>query len=240
MGRLGKKTIGKLSSLTALGAGALAVAPTADASVITNLQPITLNYTLGAPSVSWLTGDGGSVSLPGPRFGFSLYQCRCGVIAAGFLIRGSLAVPSTVISNTLMHGTSFRFLRFNQPGYFSLHRSTAVSYPLLGVASFKSSSSNLLSGGLRQFQNRLVEFAFFNTSHSSTNFGWMELSMSASADNPLTEQLTIDAYAYDDSGYELPAGAVPEPGTMGPTALGALALGAVGLRRWRAARRKPE
>lgn len=234
MDRLGRKTTKKLASLSALGAGALALGPkAAEAGVLYNATPVTLTHTGGGPTVTWNTGDGGSLALPGAaKFGFSMYDCGCGSHIGVGLVPNLLAAAFGYRST--LHSGSYPFLKLVSAGA----RTSSYRVPsLLAIASFKSVSSNLLSGGDRQFQNKFFLFSFFNTANSSTNFGWAELSLSANP-NPLTETLTIEGYAFDDSGARLAAGEVPEPGTFASTAFAALALGAAGLRRWRAARRK--
>jgi hypothetical protein len=237
MERTARSTIKKLTSLSALGTGALALAPAADASIIAyNGPPITLS--IGSPA--WHSGDNGSLQLPSisstvGQLGFAVYQCGCGDVFAAVL--GS---PTLWMTATLLPGIpgstgsgSYYFLKLvnagvKQPYYYYGH-----SGP---IASFQSVSGGLLSGGNGQFQDRFALFSF-EPSAGVFDYGWVELSMRAGA-NPISAQLTIENYAYDDSGALIAAGEVPEPGTFGPTAIGALALGAVGLRRWRAARKK--
>jgi hypothetical protein len=237
MGRLGTKTLNKFASLSALGAGALALAPdAAEASVIYNASPITLTYTVGGGPVTWQSGDGGSTPIPGAHLGFSLYQCWCGIAGVALLPDFFLRVAPSYLA-TVRNISSYPFMKLVDSGVLTYGPRFPGAAP---IASFKSVGGNLYSGGHGQFQNKFALFSFLNSA-SVVNQGWVELSLTASADNPVTEQLTIGGYAYDDSGAFLPAGSltpVPEPGTLGSTALAALALGAVGLRRWRSARRK--
>jgi len=65
---------------------------------------------------------------------------------------------------------------------------------------------------------------------SQTDYGWLELSLGGSPGSAPFVRLI--GYAYDTSGKQIPAGAIPEPKHL-PLALGALALGAVGVREWR-------
>ncbi len=244
MGRLRTKTVKKLASLSALGAGALALAPdSAEASVIAyGGAPITLTFTSSAdPSspatpASWFAGMGSSLPLPGPLLlGFGLYSCSCGHVNAGIL-GGGVYLATKSLRTATGSGSDYFVRLFNRGDLMSGPRYSGV-YP---IASFVTSGSTLLSGGNGQFSHKFALFSFYNSSQSAYDFGWAEFSLSAvnNLDGTITESLTIDNYAYDDSGAQLPAGAVPEPGTMGSMAMGALALGAVGLRRWRAARQK--
>lgn len=100
-------------------------------------------------------------------------------------------------------------------------------------------SSGAGSGG--NFPPMFALFTFQDPSISpNLLYGWMELSSSVSdGSGPL---VTVEGWAYDDSGNPIAAGdtgegSAPEPSTMAMTSLGALALGATGLRRWRAARK---
>jgi hypothetical protein len=242
MGRLRTKTVKKLASLSALGAGALALGPdSAEASVIAyNGAPITLQYTTttsGTPNAPtlWFAGSNSSLPLPTPALlGFGLYQCGCG-IGDAFELGQALAVPYTYLGS--LDGNTYPFLRLANAGDLPSGPMSSFGF---GIASFLSSSGNLLAAGNGQFSHKFALFSFYNSSQSAWDYGWAELSLSAmnNLDGTVTETLTIENYAYDDSGAVLPAGQVPEPGTMGTMAMGALALGAVGLRRWRAARQK--
>ena len=81
------------------------------------------------------------------------------------------------------------------------------------------------------------QYALFRFSVGpQTDYGWLELDLGIdSLGYPI---VTTVAYAYDNSGKPIRAGAIPEPKRL-PLALGALALGAVGVREWRTRRAKP-
>ncbi len=78
----------------------------------------------------------------------------------------------------------------------------------------------------------------FDPDGSGFRYGWFDISYSS-----LTDDLTINGWAFDDTGALLGAGHletvdVPEASTLVPAGLFALAAGAAGLRRRRAAQRK--
>lgn len=106
-----------------------------------------------------------------------------------------------------------------------------------------SSSGNTHHGlnGNTSFSDQYALFTFLNG--STTLYGWVELSYAVtdSFGPNGTPDLTIMAWAYDDSGAVLGAGdttsPTPEPATGISTGLAALALGAEGLRRWRQTRK---
>ena len=100
--------------------------------------------------------------------------------------------------------------------------------------------------GNSPFTDKYALFRFkTSTSPTKWDYGWIELSYSMSLTFPYGNrpsdgpELIIEAWAYDDTGAKIKAGAlpaapsVPEPGTLASTGLAALALGAAGLRRWR-------
>lgn len=67
---------------------------------------------------------------------------------------------------------------------------------------------------------------------SGTHYAWASITATGK-DFSVDPFITINEWAYESTpGIPIPAGAVPEPETIG-TGLGALALGAAGLRRWR-------
>ena len=71
---------------------------------------------------------------------------------------------------------------------------------------------------------------FLNEATGAVNYGYVELSTTATTGFPAT----ILSYGYDNTGKDIVIpGAIPEPGTTAALSLGALSLGAAGVRRWR-------
>jgi hypothetical protein len=81
--------------------------------------------------------------------------------------------------------------------------------------------------------SKYLLFSFDNS--GTTNYGWIELTATttgASGGKSLYSA-TLGNWAYDNSGAQIVAGAVPEPATATLAMGGALVAGAAGLRRWR-------
>jgi hypothetical protein len=77
--------------------------------------------------------------------------------------------------------------------------------------------------------NNLIGFRFQNeTMGNQIQYGWMRISLSATTG---AQPRAIVEYAYENTGAGIPAGAVPEPSTVG--LLGLVAMGALGVRAWR-------
>ena len=238
MKSLKSKTAKKLASISALGAGALVLAPqTADAGTIEYSGII--NQTLH-PGDIWAMGDNGT--LKPPAFGLLRFNVFTSYNSfAGLQLGGHGFWFNTVGLRTVSGYSSPGFLKLVSPGavqpflYYS-------HFP--HIASFLTGSGQLLKGGNGIFQNRLALFSFTrqNSTGGSSGYihGWLRLSVNATS-NPLNAELTVVDYAFDDSGALIAAGdtgAAPEPGTLASSGLAALVLGAEGLRRWRAARKK--
>ncbi len=80
------------------------------------------------------------------------------------------------------------------------------------------------------YSHRYLLFKF-DTGGSTIRYGWADLSL---VNNPAAgPDLTIHRWAYDDSGAEIAAGAVPEPASAAAATGMALVLGAAGVRAWR-------
>ena len=123
----------------------------------------------------------------------------------------------------------------------------------LGARSWTSDGDHWVYGN-GPFDNRYALFAV-GPGYPEEIFGWVQLSYSVTngagpgcanpvcGDNGYGPELTIQGFGYynspESTGVPIPAGAgsTPEPDTFALTGLAALALGAVGMRRWRAARK---
>jgi hypothetical protein len=92
------------------------------------------------------------------------------------------------------------------------------------------------------YTNKFLIFKFQDsTSSNAIRYGWLELS--AALNGVGMPDVTLTAFAYDDSGAQIvtPLGngssTVPEPASIALSGLGALVLGASGVRRWRTAKK---
>lgn len=85
--------------------------------------------------------------------------------------------------------------------------------------------------------SKYLLFSFTNTDTSQTNYGWIELTATATGFSSTSQySATLGDWAYDNSGATILAGQtvpVPEPATAALAMGGALVAGAAGLRRWR-------
>ena len=210
----------RLASYATLAGAALAapaLAPDAGAAIIYS-GPINLNIptTTSGIYLNLVTGVSNTAPASAPGWDFNpwgtgslfLYGAGTGNGALDNLAGGSSA---TLIDNlplgTSISGTSAY-------GNFAAETTGATLFNL-------NSSANYV--GIR----------FTNEATGATNYGWAQLSISASY---ISQPRTIVGYAYDDTGAAIAAGAVPEPTTNAALGLGALALGAMGVRRWRKAK----
>jgi hypothetical protein len=111
--------------------------------------------------------------------------------------------------------------------YFNLAFGTVIS----GASTFGGTGTNTIAGATPlnlSSSNNLVGFRFFNEGSAATNFGWMRISLSATAGG---QPRAIVEYAYDNAGGSITAGQVPEPSTV--ALFGVMAAGALGVRAWR-------
>jgi hypothetical protein len=77
----------------------------------------------------------------------------------------------------------------------------------------------------------IIGYSFYHG--GNTCYGWASITITENSGHFGT--ITINEWAYEDSGSAITVGAVPEPAQTA-VGLGALALGAAGLRRWRKAK----
>ena len=220
--RIKKKSVARLASLSALGAGALGVAAgTAQASIVhPGLTPVTV----GPEGNSYAR-----VALQG---------------SAGFSVKSGGHAASYRWSVDFWGGSGTRFLkRATRSAFLSVVGSgrkwgspaTSLTGQLVGLAKRTRTGSVSHTWGNPAFSDQYVLFKF--QSGGDTLYGWLELSNAMSTG--YGPNVTLEDMAYDTSGHQIAAGdtGIPEPSTMALTGLAALALGASGLRRWRAARK---
>ncbi len=237
--KLKKRSLQRLASLSAVGAGAVFVtADQAEASAIVYSGP--LNISLGWPnpggtggSYSQTLGGGNAFQFKGHAFTHvrgSNIQFGRSVYATG---RGSLGFART----------SRLLLPLFSAGQTWGGAPAGLGLEVIG-RTFGTSGANTFYGSARgDFSHQYALFRF--NPGAGMLYGWVELSGSVTAANSslpsFGPSLTIEGWAYDTTGAPIHAGdtgsAVPEPGTFAGTGLAALALGAAGMRRWRAARR---
>jgi hypothetical protein len=236
-----KTTVSKLTSISALGAGALAVsAKNANAGIVYTVFPKPANTVGVSANTSFLVTQ----VAPGGFGGFSLFT------TGSFHIRKSSShtFSATVLLKIALKG--FDGLRFQSapgPGFiwnntaptftYGILRSKRVNYvatattgPSGPVPHYKTPFSTVL-------QDRQGDFYMlfqFNPTGSQVDYGWLRLNGHCNCGLD-TEAVDL---AFDDTGAVLPAGSAPEPATAIPTGVAALALGSTGLRRWRKSRKQ--
>jgi hypothetical protein len=244
---LNRKSMRKLASLTALGAGAVTLpAENAEASVIYS-GPIDAKVGIA----TGYANDYTSPLLPGGAdFDFHLISSVSRTVNGGSVHVISLYAKGLGGPK----GPFFERFQTNPP-----FPGSALKVVNAGVLwSSAAPLNNILlairywSGifavkyGLSSFTNQYAMFRF-NGCGSSPCYGWIDLSLSVTNfpgkghNGSAGPNLDIMGFAYDDTGALVPAGytgpnSIPEPSTFELTGLAALALGAEGLRRWRAAR----
>jgi hypothetical protein len=253
--RIKPKNAARLASISALGAGALGVtAGTAQAGIVYEATPGTFVGYTGQSSISpqmqFTTKLPGSVN---PFF--TIWAMSNGTKWSAF-IKGAFQLK-TVNGFLGLVGTGQTWNTATgaiKPLLFSarIARRTSISSTPGQIISTPNGATYLTGGrtGTHTFSgagssgNFSALYALFTFQNSAISpnllYGWVELSSSVNSESgPL---VTVEGWAYDDSGNPIVAGdtgegTAPEPSTMAMTSLGALALGAIGLRRWRAARK---
>ena len=210
-----KSDSSKLVSLLALAAGAAAMPQTSNADIIFTDQSVTISWTgITAFLINNLPGDA--------QLGFAAHAS--GLLSSARYITGG-----------------------KRGGGYVQMKLQLVTQPLkwdqipAGVASLASFASADLSFYVpSSFSDNYLAFQFKDSTQvgSPMRYGWVGLNLQNSnlmggGDFP---KLTVNGWAYDDTGAQIAMGAkavVPEPSSAALLALGALTLGARGMRAWR-------
>jgi hypothetical protein len=207
----------KLLSLLALAAGATALPQTSEADIIfTDLSASPAQ--VGSLSSSSYLID----TLPGTaRLGF-VAKTRATVVSYSKLVTAGQKAGYVRVKTNL----SFVVPASAGNAWNQIAGASSV-YGFVGVATY----SGHFPGS---YSNRYLAFKFKDSTQvgSPLRYGWVQISLS-NPSNGGDPNVTIFGYAYDDTGAQIPMGAVPEPGSTALLALGALALGARGVRSWR-------
>ncbi len=255
---MNRRTVKKLASLSAQGAGALTLAADkADASIITTTVNTTVGYSPGSVA-AWSSGilpGSASASMFFERSGFGTPNVRSGFRRIDEAPFGGRYVKFGVLTRTSSSNSVSRHLKtFNagdKLGANPVQTTTVfVGSRVWGTSRFTTTSGTRTSkfhyaAGNKPFTDKFALFTYPGA--SGPLYGWVELSYTVTdavgGNLSLGPDLTILEYAIDDSGAQIAAGdtgggaATPEPSAIYLSGLGALVLGAEGLRRWRATRK---
>lgn len=254
------KTKTKLASISALGAGAVALCgpSPAVAGSIVDFKGMDTNLptTVGAFSSSNFASKG--MGANSARFVFHTFSSgRSGSYAAGINFAGAGKGAALRFATTSGHlaivGPGMTWSGFSHSnrgfGRVATQRSR-YTFTRTTDGGTTSTQVRFRTGLTGSFSNQFALFEFNNG--GVENFGWVQLSLSWFGDFILDEKvhgkeigtfalpfLTVSDYAYDSSGAFIPAGdtGVPEPDSFELAGLGALMLGAAGVRRWRTAKK---
>ena len=252
--KIKRKNVRRLASLTALGAGTLAVGGSADASIVyTALNsrigygsgftttPITFSLPSGVGSNILSIFAHSSSRTSKTRYGLRGFTQKFEDITIhsknGPNVSGSglrFALSNRVLGNGLAGFAAGAIWNFG-------NRSSGSAGRIVSAASGRGpGGSNFLKTNIVGSDDYfLMEFDDIEivkgTPTDHILFGWGQLAVGGTRVAP---DLTLIALAYDNTGVKIAAGAgtpgptVPEPAT-GLLALSALVLGAAGVRKWR-------
>jgi MYXO-CTERM domain-containing protein len=203
----------------------LLVTTSLDASIYTNTSFGLSSITIGAgdTSVVWDV-DGDSVAE---------FTLKTNAANLAISLDPDAAKSAMVFWRSTWYGNSVHVIKFGA-GALIPHSLMAPPDSFFLNKTIHALLSNLLSkgdlnAGFTSGSPGYIGFSFLNG--GKTCYGWASITVTEGSAGTLGS-MTINSWAYDNSGDYIQAGAVPEPSetAMG---LGALALGAAGLRRWR-------
>lgn len=198
--------------VSGLAVGALATLPDAEAAITVTDVNQTVGFTAGSPSYT-LTLRGSSVIAFSANSGGSLKQ----IYLNGLGGVGASNASFRAILSTAAVGDKDK--TWNQVGT----RST-------NMAAVANKSGTLFQPA--DYSHKYLMFKFDDTSGGAAlKYGWAELSQNNIATTG--PDITIHRWAYDTTGAQIIAGAVPEPASAAAATGMALVLGAAGVRAWR-------
>lgn len=212
----------KLLSLLALATGAVALPQVSDADIIyTDLS--TNNVVVGAGNTSFII-----TSFPGTaRLGFQAHT-RVTAVSSSHLVSARQSAGYVRIKS---HSA------FVVPVASGLVWTQVVGAGVTSSRSAFAGQANYFGHSPNSYNDMYIMFRFRDSTQvgSPLRYGYVKVSLSNPASNTGPD-LTILAYAWENSGAQIVSGAtppVPEPSSASLIALGALCLGANGLRSWR-------
>jgi hypothetical protein len=256
MVKIKKQNLTRLASISALGAGAMAIsAKNAHAGIVYTSfsQPVN---TVGLSS-SAFSSFGVNPVVAGGFGGFNLFTTRD--LLGPYFFGPHSSFSATLFFKIALKGLDgLRFQSAPGPGFIWNNTAPTFTGKILRSKRFftrytvtsrkYTPATNGKATTTTQFfphsfpssqvlLDRLGDFYMlftFNPTGSQDLYGWIHLNGHCNCGLD-TE---VVAMAYEDSGAFIEAGASPEPATAIPTGLAALALGATGLRRWRKSRKQ--